>query len=76
MLTTLFLSLNLEIGYYIASADPVPLAVVAAAAINHSSGEWPIPGTSNETKSSGPPLDALAVVAYTFYRGRTQRKWI
>lgn len=67
MCTALFLSLNLQIAY-IAAADPVPLAA-AAAAINHSSGEWPNPGTADWAKSSGPPAEALAIVAYTFYIG-------
>lgn len=62
MYTAFILSLNLQIAY-VAPAHPAPLA---AAVID---GEWPVPGTADWAKSSGPPAEALEFVVYTFYTG-------
>lgn len=62
MYTAFILSLNLQIAY-VAPAHPAPLA---AAVID---GEWPVPGTADWAKSSGPPAEALELVVYTFYTG-------
>lgn len=60
MYTAFILSLNLQIAY-VAAAHPAPLA---AAVIDS---EWPVPGTADWAKSSGPPAEALEFVVYTFY---------